>query len=1031
MKRIISILISLSLLCSLVPALGASDVIGVLTGAEYDSYFEDGKDESEFKNNEVMLMGSVYNRKAYLCFDISDYVSSEFVGCVLNITMRNITAGNTVTIRACDPKNKKEGAVISQADITETGKVIQGFNVSQYVKSMADIGETKVAFILSSNADSTTVFSSQASKAEDRPSLTFSRTAPYVKGQVEMTLPEVSKEQFEVLLSESVKKGHPFLFGNKDQFERVRENAFGKDEIMTNAYQDVKAIATSYLDKKPQPFDLTKSYIGRGIEGSWTIVPYCAFVYLIEGDEAYAKRAWQEAEFFLGLENWGTYQFLDNNQAALIVAITYDWLYDWLTPDQRAALVDGLKSKHLDDMLDYYRNHDTKEFHWRYAHLLSNTNHGVLNNSSIFIQALAIADIDQAFSAEIMSNAMHYMNVPLYLFYPDSIWPEGTDYWGFVGPMSIRAIMSMAASFGTTFGYEDSDVFMNCAYHPLYMTSSSGSFVFNDANLTSAKNTVYDKFIFGVIDDNLALQKYSIENDELGHPFFCLWYDPSVDYDAVEEVDLPKDKLFRNVDMAIMRSSWGGDQQMFGGIFVQDIGSRSHAHMNSGSLSFHALGEMWITNCGADSYTLPGYSGENRFSYYCQRAEGSSAIVINPSFDGGQTPMAGDVIDEFATEDRGGYAISDLTGTYEKYGATSYKRGVMMGNDRTNFIIQDELKLKSESEVYSFINFYKSDIKLAEDGKSAIITNGDKHLYVQIICDEEYEISVMDSIPLPSSPNMPGQSDFKDIKKIAFRFANTDGYNMSVVITPYLTEEEFNSIPDAAYTPLADWTIPEGKLVKKPALTDLTFNGKTIDVFHGENRHYEIITEEKEPIVNATAPEGYSVDVKKEDSLYTIYIKSGNEIVNTYMVRLTEPEKLPELPVKDLTGLTKIAISEATASEDDGNVPGGAIDGDMYTRWSADGEHTITFKLARTANVQSLGIAFYNGHKRSTYFDIQISTDGRTWKTVAQDLASCGFSDQMEYFDIKPASASHIRLVCHGNSVNGWNSISEFNVYAK
>jgi len=1034
MKRIIALTISLSLLCSCLNAFSgfaASDVIGTITGADYDSYFEDGRDETGFKDNEVMLAGSVYNRKAFLRFDISEYADSGFVGCVLNLTMRNITEGNTISIRACDPKTKKDGMVISEATISEIGKVTQGFNVSSYVKSMAQTGSTEVAFTVSSNADSTTVFSSQASKEADRPSLTFTRSAPYVKGQIEMKLPEYSKEQFELMLQDTIKKGHPYLFATKDMFERVRQNAFGQDEIMTKAYADVKAIATSYLNKKPQPIDPATSYISRGVEGSWTIVPYCAFVYLIEGDEAYAKRAWQEAEYFLSIENWGTYQFLDNSQAALIVAICYDWLYDWLTPDRRDQLVTNLREKHLNEMHDYLLEPGSSKFHWRYSHVTSDTNHGVLNNSSTFIQALAIADRDPAFCAETMSYAMHYMNVPLYRFYPDSMWPEGVGYWGFVGPMSLRAIMSMQSAFGSTLGYENCETFMNCAYHPIYLTGDSGTFVFNDEYYYNPKNVVYDKFIFGVIGNNISLQKYSLENDELNHPFFCLWYDPAVDYSAYGDIELDKDKLFRNVDMAVFRNTWDSDQYMMGGMFVQDIGSTSHAHMNSGSLSFHALGEMWITNCGKDNYSLPGYSGAHRFDYYCQRAEGSNAIVINPSADGGQTVMAGDIIDEFVSKERGGYAISDLTGTYEKYGAASYKRGVMMGNDRTNFIIQDELKLKTECEVYSFINFHKSDIKISEDGKSATITNGDKKLDVQIICDEEYEISIMDSKPLPTSPDMPGQSDFKDIKKIAFRFPKTDGYNMSIVVTPYLTDEELKAIPEATFIPLSVWSIPEGEYVKKPALTDLTVNGKTIDGFGGENRHYEIITEDKEADIKAVAPAGYTAEVKKEDTLYTIYLKSGSDLVNTYMVRLTEPEKLPELPVKDLTGYTQIAISEATASDDDGNVPEGAIDGDPSTRWSASGEQTITLKLARSANVATIGIAFFNGHKRSTYFDIQISTDGKVWKTVSQDLAACGFSEEMEYFDIKPTTASHIRLVCHGNSVNAWNSISEVNVYAK
>lgn len=1031
MKKFISLLLTLTIICTYIPAMAQNDDIGTVTGCIYDTYFEDGRDESTYENNAVMLAGTVYNRRPYLVFDISGYADSGFVGCVLNLTMRNIAEGSIVSIYAYDTSAKREQGMISSVTLAGTGKISQGFNISDYVVAAAALGKKEIALTVHTTADSMTVFSTQASKAEEHPSITFTAAEPYVKGQIEMELPELTKEELEVKLQTPISKGHPYLFGTTEQFDRVRENAFGKDALMTKTYAEVKAVATDYLTKKPQPFDLAASYIGRGIEGSWTIVPYCAFVYLIEGDEAYAKRAWQEAEYFLGLEHWGTYQYLDINQAALIVGICYDWLYDWLTPNQRQQLADNLKEKHLDLILDYYRNNGTKQFASRFNHIISTSNHGVLNNSSIFIQALSIAELDPAYSAEIMSYAMHYMNAPLYELYPDSLWPEGYDYWAYVGPMALRAVMSMNSAFGNALGYEKSEVFMQNAYHPIYLSTKAGTFQFNDGFLYVTKNLVYDKFIYGVLGGNESLQKYSIENDDLAHPFFCLYYDPSVDYSSMEDMELEKDRLFRNVDLAVMRSSWGGDQYIFGGMLVQDSMPKMHRHMNSGSLSLHALGEMWITNPGKDDYGLPGYSSTNWFDYYCKRAESSNCIVINPSNDGGQANMAGDIIDVFKTKDKGAYAISDLTNTYAKYGATSYKRGVMLGNDRTSFTVQDELTLKADSEVYSFINFYKSDIELASDGNSAIISKGDKKLLMQVVCDEQYQVSVMKSVPLPTSPNMPGQSTFDDIQKIAFHFEKTDGYNMTLVFTPYLADEELALIPEATFVHLNEWSIPDGELVKKPALSDLKVNGVTVDGFHSEARCYEIITEDKEVDVAPIAPLGYSAEVSKNNTTYTVYLRDGKTLINTYIIKLTEPEKEPELVVKDLSGLTKVNIVSVSASDNDGNVPEGAIDNDPYTRWSASGDHTITFKLAKAVNINTLGIAFYNGQKRITYFDIQVSNDGKSWKTISGENASSGITDQTEYFDIEPTTAAYIRLLCHGNSVNEWNSISEFAVYAK
>lgn len=1032
MKKLISLALCFAMTFGLLPSFASSDVIGTVEGCKYDTYTENGREGSLFEKGGVMLSGTVYNRTAYLRFDISQYAESGFGGCILNITMRNITPNNKITVHAYDFDTKKESGIVSTVVLTDTGKISQGFNISDYAKAAASLGKKDIGLSIHSTADTTTVFSTQAEKKQDRPYLKFTVSKPFVKGQTEMALPELTASELEVMLKEAIPNGHPRLLANKAQFDRVRDNAFGKDKLMTETYAKIKAQATDYLSKKPQPIgDLSVSYISRGIEASWTIVPLCAFVYLIEGDEAYARRAWQEAEYFINLEHWGTYQYLDINQAALVIAICYDWLYDWLTPTQKETLVKNLREKHLDTVLDYYTNYQTKTFPSRYTFLRSDSNHGVLNSSSIIIQALSIAEFDPAYSAQIISHAMHYMNVPLLQLYPDSLWPEGYDYWGFVGPMAIRAVMSMNATFGSCLGYEKSEVFMNCAYHPIYLSTSGGTFTFNDGHLGVTKNVVYDKFIYGVLGDNKALRKYSLENDDLAHPFFCLYYDPSTDYASFADQELKRDMLFRNVDLAIMRSSWQGEQYIFGGMLVQDSMNKLHRHMNSGSLSLHALGEMWITNCGADSYSLPGYSSTNWFDYYCKRAEASSCIVINPSSDGGQANMAGDIIDEFESKDRGAFAISDLTNTYRPYGAESYKRGVMLGDDRTSFYVQDELNLKNESEVYSFINFYKSDIQIFEDGKSAIISKGNKKLLMQVYCDGEYEISVMKSVPLPTSPHMPGQSTFDDIQKIAFRFAKTDGYNMTIKFTPYLSDEEVGTIAPVEYVPLSQWSIEDGELSSAPSLSSLTADGALVENFHPQTRFYEIITEAETCDISAVAQDDCEVTIQDNEGVYTVLLQKDGITLNSYIVKLTKPQKAPEPEAKDLTGLTEVNILSASATADDGNTPDGAIDKDPNTRWSASGEHSITFSLDGYSNVCTLAIAFYNGHKRNSYFDIQISTDGRTWKTVSEGNASCGFSDKTEYFDIKPTAANYVRLLCHGNSVNEWNSISEISIYSK
>ena len=74
-----------------------------------------------------------------------------------------------------------------------------------------------------------------------------------------------------------------------------------------------------------------------------------------------------------------------------------------------------------------------------------------------------------------------------------------------------------------------------------------------------------------------------------------------------------------------------------------------------------------------------------------------------------------------------------------------------------------------------------------------------------------------------------------------------------------------------------------------------------------------------------------------------------------------------------------------------------------------------------------IAIAFYSGSTRYTYFDMQVSEDGKNWTTVSVN-ESCGVSDDFEYFDLGGVKAKYVRYKGYGNTVNGWNSVTEVQI---
>lgn len=125
-----------------------------------------------------------------------------------------------------------------------------------------------------------------------------------------------------------------------------------------------------------------------------------------------------------------------------------------------------------------------------------------------------------------------------------------------------------------------------------------------------------------------------------------------------------------------------------------------------------------------------------------------------------------------------------------------------------------------------------------------------------------------------------------------------------------------------------------------------------------------------------------------------------------------------------------ISGSAVTASANDGNVPANTVDGSLATRWSALGDpQWIQYDLGSTGNTVSyVKIAWYNGDVRTSVFDILASNDGVNWTTIQLGVSS-GNTLQLEMHDFPDFVARYVRFVCHGNTVNLWNSITETEIW--
>ena len=122
--------------------------------------------------------------------------------------------------------------------------------------------------------------------------------------------------------------------------------------------------------------------------------------------------------------------------------------------------------------------------------------------------------------------------------------------------------------------------------------------------------------------------------------------------------------------------------------------------------------------------------------------------------------------------------------------------------------------------------------------------------------------------------------------------------------------------------------------------------------------------------------------------------------------------------------------SGVTASTSDINVPANAVDNDLATRWSANGDgQWLRLDLGTVRTVSYVKVAAYQGNARTNTFDIQVSSDGTTWTNARAGAVTSGTTTAEETFDFTDTSARYVRYLGHGNSVNAWNSVTEVSVF--
>ncbi|GGL09679.1 discoidin domain-containing protein [Deinococcus radiotolerans] len=136
--------------------------------------------------------------------------------------------------------------------------------------------------------------------------------------------------------------------------------------------------------------------------------------------------------------------------------------------------------------------------------------------------------------------------------------------------------------------------------------------------------------------------------------------------------------------------------------------------------------------------------------------------------------------------------------------------------------------------------------------------------------------------------------------------------------------------------------------------------------------------------------------------------------------RLSTAALLPgALPITASTA-SDVARSDTTSwySRD------GALSSYWATNWTSQSQW-IRYDLGSAQTVGSVAVAWYNGAAQKYKFDVAVSSDATTWKTVASGLSSSGTTTAAEKYDFADQSARYVRITLAANTAVKLAGIAE------
>ena len=500
-----------------------------------------------------------------------------------------------------------------------------------------------------------------------------------------------------------------------------------------------------------------------------------AWAYVLTGDMKYVRCAYDAAVRLGDWITWGTGHFLSIGGAGIGFATFYDLMYNAIEelgkngeicpftnePYNTKKLREIMYEKVIKESNRYglarqglaeYRDYDTpvKKGYKGVQYQTAAHNWNPYCIKSILACASCVLDADESEGMRELTEQVvkdeygYFTKYGAQAFMPDGGYYEGPGYWcGSATPM-YQICMLLDSCCGTDYNITNAAGIIETSYFGLHVEGNDGLyFAFNDTFTSAIASDMFFYVGQKANDETLiAMRMESIESGlKNGGILDALYYPKKRCVADKSKVDY----YSRRIDLFTARKSFDR-----GALFAGMIGGENnmtHSHVDALTFAVYSSNTCWLMDIGTENYNSNGFWGaDTRYRYYKMKPEGHNTIAVasKPNvIPYGQDKFGYAKAYEWCVNEMSEGAYAKFDGTNALGGvAESWKRGMLLTNDRNTVVIQDELSFHEEENAYwsaHYISDHVKNVELSEDGRTAYMysAKNDAVLRVAIVSDDE------------------------------------------------------------------------------------------------------------------------------------------------------------------------------------------------------------------------------------------------------------------------------------------------------